>query len=455
MTLPGATADSPPLGQAETAPSARTSASSSRSYDAIIDELVTIANSAGIDLDRESARDWLQAVARANATPGEFARTMDGQFGGHELALIDFDPTAAARLRQIGRLVATPPMPAVSSALAIAGSSAQGRIQPFPADADFFERLHIAASDHESAVITLAHVIHSNVVQSGQQPGLRFEEVYFGHREGLSLCWSAHEFAAGQIERRLPTGKTVTVSWGEAAADPGFIKIDWTLIDPSLGGPGRVSKAIDATWETPDGAIESLDGVIDADFQQIYLDAAAADLAAAITAGLEPGSRDYYIWHMEREIAKYCNAERGDYAKVAKRLYNLCRLTGRFAEAAYVRELFDEPPARLHQIRLRIELGEFLNDAERMALASELLALARAERRWCEEAERDLLCHWAEMLREFDAISTVAPADHPVEAVRRLASTAFERGLRSYAPISSLIDEICRRHTDLPSSARH
>src|SRR5215217_3434201 len=421
----------------------------SRWSESVIDELVEIAGRAGIGLDREAARDWLRAVVAADATPGEFSRTFDGEFGGHELALIDFDPAAAARLRQIGRLIATPATEGVATALAIAGSAAQGRIQPFPADADYFERIHVVAPSRVDAVSRFAIAVRSTILRAMDEPGLRFEEVYFGHREGLTLLWSPHEFAAGVIERRLPNGDPVALTWLEAAADPGFVKIDWTLVDPSLGGPGKVSKAIDATWQTPDGTIESLDGAIDADYQQVYLDAAAADLAAAVTSGLAPGSRDHYVWHMEREIAKYGHGEYGDYAKVAKRLYNLCRLTGRFAEAVYVRELFDEPAARLHQIRLRIELAGLLTESERQALATELLALAQADRVWCEDSDRNLICQWAEQMRAADIDPSLAPMADTDDAARRIVSASFERGLRSYGPISRLIDEIRRRHADL------
>jgi hypothetical protein len=414
--------------------------------DRVIDDLVKAAGQAGIGLDRGAARDWLKAVADAIATPGEFARTTDGEFGGHELALIDFDPSAADRIRQIGRLIASPQTGGVASALAIAGSAAQGRIQPFPADVDFFERVHIAASNRQAAIDAFARIVSSTIDQASANPALRFEEVYFGHRDGISLCWSPAEFAAGRIERCLPNGDMVSVAWVEAAVDPGFVKIDWTLIDHELGGPGKVSKAIDATWQHPDGSIASLDGVIDADFQQIYLDAAAAELAVTLTAGLAPGSRDHYLWHMEHEIAKYADREHGDYAKVAKRLYNFCRLTGRFAEAVYVRELFDEPPARLHQIRLRIELATLLTESERVALAAELLSLTTAERRWCADADRELLCTWAEQMRAAGVLPAAATTEETAEAARRLVSTAFERGLRAYPPIASLLDEIQSRH---------
>ena len=39
-----------------------------------------------------------------------------------------------------------------------------------------------------------------------------------------------------------------------------------------------------------------------------------------------------------------------NYGKVAKRMYNIFRLTGKYGEAAYLRELFDEPATVLYQV---------------------------------------------------------------------------------------------------------
>jgi len=39
-----------------------------------------------------------------------------------------------------------------------------------------------------------------------------------------------------------------------------------------------------------------------------------------------------------------------NYGKVAKRMYNIFRLTGKYEEAAFLRELFDEPATILYQI---------------------------------------------------------------------------------------------------------
>jgi hypothetical protein len=412
----------------------------------VIDELVEIASAAGVSIDREAARHWLRAVADAVASPGEFARSSDGEFGGHELALIDFDPDVAARLRMIGRLIAMPESPHVVAALAIAGSAAQGLIQPFPADADFFERVHISAPDRNAAAERLVATLIANLDATGSHAGLVLEEVFLGHRNGGPLIWLAEDISRGYLRYQSLTGEVTEVALGEAANDPAFVKIDWTLIDSALGGPGRVSKAIDVTWQSADGPIESLDGSIDADFQQIYLDASAADLAGALVSGLTAGGRDHYLWHMEREIAKYCLDSSPDFAKVAKRLYNFCRLTGRFADAVYVRELFDEPAARMHQLRLKLEMTGLLTEAERIDAASSLCALADLPQAWCAEGDRVHLRQWANQLQS-DTFGELSVEVN--DSARQMVSSAFERALRAYASISELIDEVCARHPDV------
>lgn len=333
-----------------------------------LDELAALARRAGFTFDESASRAWLEAVRAAVQTPGDIARSECGEFGGHELAMLDFDAADVERLRAIGELVVAPPTPGLISALAISGSEAQGVVQLFPSDADFFERWHFKGVSRESACDALADVLRRNVDAAASTAKFRLEEVFFGLSNGKTVVWLATDIETGSAS--LPDG--TVIAWREAARNPGFVKIDWTLIDRTLGGPGRVSKVVDATWETPDGAIESLDGAIDADFQQIYLDREGAELAVALTAAGAQALRDQYLHHMENEIAKYAVPGASDFAKVAKRLYNLCRLTGRFNEAVFIREMFDDTPARLHQLRVRLEYSSELTFDEQTALLRDI-----------------------------------------------------------------------------------
>jgi hypothetical protein len=210
--------------------------------------------------------------------------------------------------------------------------------------------------------------VRETVERVGREPGFALEEVYFGllpahlaaaqpHRVGAALAWRAADVAAGAVELRVPHGGAAgRVTWAAAAADPGFVKLDWFVTDGALDGPARVSKVIDPTWQRPDGRVVSLDGAVDADFQQVYLAAAAAALAERLTDGTG-GDRAGYLAAMEREVVRHARQQPADWAKVAKRLYNLCRLDGRFAEALAVRDLLADTPARLARLRARLEVA--------------------------------------------------------------------------------------------------
>jgi len=57
---------------------------------------------------------------------------------------------------------------------------------------------------------------------------------------------------------------------------------------------------------------------------------------------------------LHQQIRLYVEPGHANYGKVAKRLYNVFRLTGHHAEAAYLRELFDEDGAVLYQVASHI-----------------------------------------------------------------------------------------------------
>lgn len=286
----------------------------------------------------EESEIWLLGVELALTTPEVFVIQVEQDLGGHELALLDFDPALAARLRRIGAQIAIRPRPGIRSGLAISGSSAQGLVNPYPCDFDFFERIHISAPDRTAAVAVLAEVVRANALDVAANPAFSPEEVRLGREsDGSFLSWTYDELLAGRLERGT---SDVSVSWSDAAADPGMVKLDWFYVDPDSGKQAKVTKVVDATWSAPGGVPESLDGLIDAEFQQVYLSAEGARLAAEVAARsateLEIGR---YADFMAEEVRKFRHREPPDHLKAAKRLYNLCRATGRFAEALWIREL--------------------------------------------------------------------------------------------------------------------
>ena len=107
---------------------------------------------------------------------------------------------------------------------------------------------------------------------------------------------------------------------------------------------------LDVTWEAPDGSIVALDGFIDSYFQEVYLEAESLPVFSKIASHVSPDALDDYVEALEGEVRKYVAKEPKNYGKAAKRMYNVFRYSGAYAEAAYIRELFDEPTAALYQI---------------------------------------------------------------------------------------------------------
>lgn len=319
-----------------------------------MEQVIAAIEAAGVEVDGAAAAAWATAVAEALVRPGEFSVVADAGLGGHELALLDFDEAhpGVAGLRRLAGLLRTPAADDLRVALAVAGSAAQSRIQPFPADLDFFERVHITAASREAALRRLAEVVRDGARRDAA-PKLVLEDVLFGRaRDGRSLRWDPAQIAAGALpDQGDGRGKEAVVAWSAAAVDPGLVKLSWFLSDRSLGGPTWVSKVVDASWEDPDGRVGSLDGAIDAEFQQIYLDPLGIALARWLTADSGVVERDRYVRAMEREVVVHRRASPPDHGKAAKRLYNLCRLTDRRPEAIFLRELFDEPASRLYEAR--------------------------------------------------------------------------------------------------------
>ena len=106
---------------------------------------------------------------------------------------------------------------------------------------------------------------------------------------------------------------------------------------------------LDVTWESPDGTITPLDGYLDPYFQEVYLEAESIPIFSKLARHVSADALDDYVEQLEHEVNKYMTKD-VNYGKVAKRLYNIFRLTGRFEEAAFLRELFDEPTTMLYQV---------------------------------------------------------------------------------------------------------
>ena len=124
-----------------------------------LEQIIQSAQRLGIELDQAEALDWLTAVAVAQGEDDISVDIKSGVFG-HKVTMLDFSPDELSHFRRIGALVGFDDIPGeVETALALSGSAAQSKIQKYPGDADFFERINILAPTKEDACTILAGVI--------------------------------------------------------------------------------------------------------------------------------------------------------------------------------------------------------------------------------------------------------------------------------------------------------
>lgn len=328
------------------------------------DDIARIRESAarlGVQLDEEGALQWLAAIA-ADATSDDHIVTHESGTFGHRVSMLDFTPRDLERFRRIGQVVeVTGPEGVVESALALSGSAAQSKIQSFPGDCDYFQRLNIKAATREEACRIMADCMRAAARRTSTGDAFQFLEGKLGsyptdcvhggvpRKKGSPISWTPAEIEAERIELTRADGSVQTLTWQEAALDPGWCKLDWVVADPARKALSNASNVIDVTWESPNGEIVALDGYLDAYFQEVYLDADAMPTFAKVAQHVSDDALDEYVERLEQEVRKYLTKQ-VNYGKAAKRMYNIFRLSGRHLDAAYVRELFDEPATILYQV---------------------------------------------------------------------------------------------------------
>ncbi|MGD8554724.1 MAG: hypothetical protein PVJ32_04745 [Anaerolineales bacterium] len=326
-----------------------------------LQKILESAKRLGVEMDEAEALQWLTAVSASTDDEDVVHDTRTGVFG-HKVTMLDFSPEQLAHFRKLGRLVEFLDQPGVvETALALSGSSAQSKIQSYPGDADYFERVNIIADTREQACKILADLIREKALETAQGPTYQLIEVKFGSypedmvregdtmKAGAPISWTLGEVEAGKIQGSRPDGSPLDVSWEQASVDPGWCKLDWVVADPVNKTLANASNMLDVTWEGPEGKIVPLDGYLDPYFQEVYLEAESIPLFSKLSQHVSADALEDYVGQLEKEIQKYVTKDI-NYGKAAKRMYNVFRLTGRYGEAAFVRELFDEPATMLYQV---------------------------------------------------------------------------------------------------------
>lgn len=346
-----------------TAPRKPARAPQSASRSAPEQEIKTIRASAarlGIELDEQEALQWLAQMAVQDATEVTF--DTKNQVYGARIAIMDFSARDLEYFRAIGKIVAVPDQPGiVETALALSGSAAQSKIQINPGDADYFQRVNIKAATRDAAIKILADLMRAKGLATRNGPDYHLLAVKFGThsapaarngkpiKKGSAMTWFPADLEAGAFEVELADGTKQTIRWEDGMVEPGWTKFDWVVANAERGTLASASNLLDVSWEAPDGTLTPLDGAVDPYFQEIYLDPTSVPVFSKIVREVSEDALQKYVAALEYEVYKYL-VKHLNYGKVAKRSYNIFRLTGRHLEAAYMRELFDEPTTALYRV---------------------------------------------------------------------------------------------------------
>ena len=431
---------------------------------AALDGVLESARRLGVELDEAEATEWVAAL-EAEAEGGDIVVDVDSGIYGHRVSMLDFTARDLARFRAIGEIVGFPDRPpVVRTALALSGSAAQDKVQSYPGDCDYFERVHITAPSREEACAILADVIREKALATRVGPTHRLWEVKFGsypfdaERDGRPvgagspISWTADEVATGRIDL-VRDGRPEELTWEQAAADPGWCKLDWIVADPVRRALANASNMLDVTWEAPDGSITALDGFIDPYFQEVYLEAESLPLFNRIVEELSADAVDDYVDQLEHEVLKYTTKD-PNYGKAARRMYNIFRLTGRYAEAAYLRELFDEPTTVLYQVAAQIRTldeadrpgAEF--DYETLLKQTDALimsAIAALDGRSEAEMVRHLLEVRSNLRSRRGSGDRSAEVDEVKNEALRAVNAYFKERLVAVPSIKAYLDDIAAR----------
>ncbi len=326
-----------------------------------LDRIMDSAKRLGVEIEEDEALQWLTNMAAYKESGQISMDTRSGVFG-HNMTMLDFSDKELEYFRRVGKIVEFEDIPGkVETALALSGSSAQSKIQSYPGDCDYFERINIVAPTRDEACDILAEIMRKKALDYMQGSNYQLIEVKFGEhpqdivignrevKAGSPVSWHPAQIKEGKIEGFKKDGTAVTVAWDDVKNNPGWCKLDWVVADPIRKQLANASNMLDVTWEAPSGDISPLDGYLDPYFQEVYLEASSVPIFSKLAQHVSANALDEYVSALEREVYKYLTKD-VNYGKVAKRMYNIFRLTGKYEEAAFLRELFDEPATILYQI---------------------------------------------------------------------------------------------------------
>ena len=154
-----------------------------------LQKIIESARRLGVEIDEAESLQWLSAIAAEQGEADDEDITVDTDSGtfGYRATMLDFSPKDLARFRRIGAIVEVTG-DGGESALALSGSAAQSKIQSFPGDADFFQRLNIPAPTREEACAIMARLMRDHVLAHVTGPTFQFLEAKLGSYPPTARC---------------------------------------------------------------------------------------------------------------------------------------------------------------------------------------------------------------------------------------------------------------------------
>lgn len=433
--------------------------------DQAIAKVVESATRLGVELDEREAAEWVAAM-ETEASGGELVVDVDSGVYGHRVSMLDFQPEDLARFREMAKVVGFEDRPPqVLTALSISGSAAQSKVNAYPADCDFFERVHILAETREEACAILADLMREKALETAVGPTHRLWEVKFGSHPvaatkgggsvaaGSPMSWTMEEVRAGQMEVTLADGALHVYTWEDASHEPGWCKLDWVIADKTRGQLANASNVLDPTWEAPDGTIVPLDGFLDPYYQEVYLESESIPLFQKLVKELSADSVDDYVETLEHEVWKY-TVQEPNFGKAARRMYNIFRMNGMYREAAFIRELFDEPVTALYQVSALVRTlddaassGDTFDTNTMVSQVDGLIMSAIQALDGPDEAE--MVSHLLKLRNSLQAHESHAQRSDEMSGIQDAAlgavNTYFERALRSVPEIEAYLEDVAQR----------
>ena len=372
----------------------------------------------------------------------------------------DFDASGVESLREIAGMIRTQAREGVRSAMALAGSAAQSKFQLFPGDCDFFERVHIVAPTREDAVEVLAATMIESVARTFTNPHLQFVEMKLG------LYPSAYS------RQQEPVSQGAPISWGlggdrraggargrpdrRDATGCGCTRSPWTPVSSSWTGSSLTATA--TAWcrcrrsSTRPGRHPTVrwwrsTACSTASTRRSTSTRTARSTSNAWCSTSRPTGWRTTSTRSGGEIAKYSAEGHENYGKVAKRLYNITRILRRDADASYLRQLFDDPPARLYQVGGTMHaLSEAIraDRLDRETIVAQLAALEGTIADCYTGEDREEIIDLVRRLPEMDEDELLAAADRIAAASNTQVSGYFQQKIAESPGLKTVYDLVLK-----------